>query len=547
MKTTPRILIVIPARGGSKGVPRKNLSPLAGKPLLSYAVRTSLSASCGARVVVSTDSEEIASIARREGVDVIMRDPALSSDAITLDPVIFHAVQFEESQGRSYDFILTVQTTSPLLRPATIVRIIARLAANEADTIVTAVNDTHLAWKMRNGTLVPEHEKRLNRQLLPRRFRETGGVIAVHRRWISPNSRFGPRVALEIIDEIEGLDLDTPEDWLFAEAALDRRRVAFITIGDETNGLGHVMRVRNLLECLHGHPTLVLCDPTQKLAINLLRDSFLNVEVCDRNKMLERIVQWGAQIVVHDELETDPRQIAAERNAGLRIVLFEDDGPSKESAHLVFNALFGSHGSQPERGWWFGPEVYDLREEFRHAERAGFREKPRRILITFGGTDPSGLTGRILDEIIDICPYPITVVAGIGMRHYTSLADKIAEMRVAGHQIDLLRHVPMMSDVIRGVDIAFSSAGRTLYELAHMAVPTIVVRQNLREAQHEFGSLKNGFLDLGICDQVSSNEIRSAFLSLRDSVSLRRALHEGMLSLDLTTGRDRVVRMILDL
>ena len=215
-------------------------------------------------------------------------------------------------------------------------------------------------------------------------------------------------------------------------------------------------------------------------------------------------------------------------------------------AHLVFNALFASYRSQPEKGWYFGPEVYDLREEFRHAERAGFNEKPRRILITFGGTDPSGLTGRVLDEIIDICPYPISVIAGIGMQNYKRLADRIAKLKFAGHKIDLLRNVPMMSDVIRTVDIAFSSGGRTLYELAHMAVPTIVMRQNTREAQHDFGGLKNGFLDLGIGDQVSSHDIRAAFLSLTDCVSLRRALREGMLSLDLTSGRDRILRLILD-
>ena len=399
MQLKPRILIVIPARGGSKGVPRKNLSPMAGIPLLSYSIRTARSVLWEARIVVSTDDEEIASIARREGAHVIMRDPSLSSDAITLDPVIFHAVQSEESQGRSYDLILTMQTTSPLLRPATINRIITRLAANEADTIITAVNDAHLAWEMTDGMLFPAYKKRLNRQLLPRRFRETGGVIATYRSWISPSSRFGPRVALEIIDEIEGLDLDTPEDWLFAEAALGRRRMAFITIGNELNGLGHVMRVRSLLECLHGHPTLVLCDPAQTLAIDFLRESFQRVEICERNKMLERIVQWGAQVVVHDELETDPLHIAAERDAGLRIVLFEDDGPSKEMAHLVFNALFASYRSQPEKGWYFGPEVYDLREEFRHAERAGFNEKPRRILITFGGTDPSGALDIALQRL----------------------------------------------------------------------------------------------------------------------------------------------------
>ena len=476
-----------------------------------------------------------------------MREPSLAADAITLDPVVHDALLQEEQAGHRYDYVVTIQPTSPLLRPATLARMHARLTADEADTLLTAVDATHLSWNVRDGSLHPDYEMRLNRQFLPRRFRETGGVVASHRRWIRPDSRFGPRVALEIVDAIEGLDIDSPEDWLFAEAALSRRRLAFITIGDEHNGLGHVTRTRNLLDCLHGHPTLVLCDPSQRLAIARLQSSFHNVEICERGSMLRRMIDWGAEIVVHDELETDPNALAAERAAGLKVVLFEDDGPGKDFAHLVFDALYPAHLSRADAGRWYGPQVYDLREDFRHADRAGFQERPRRVLLTFGGTDPADLTSRVLDAIIDVCPLPITVVAGIGMPRYEPIADRIRSLRDNGHDVTLLRDVPVMSDVLRGADIAFSSAGRTLYELAHMGVPTIVIRQNERESRHVFAGIENGFLDLGGHDVVSTDQIRTAFVSLRDNAALRRALRERMLAVDLTTGRDRIVRMILTL
>jgi spore coat polysaccharide biosynthesis predicted glycosyltransferase SpsG len=353
-------------------------------------------------------------------------------------------------------------------------------------------------------------------------------------------------LCLRLLDAIEGLDIDSPEDWLFAEAALGRRRVAFITIGNEQNGLGHATRTRNLLECLHGHPTLVLCDPSQQLAIERLRSSCHRVEVCERRAMLERMVAWGAEIVVHDELETDPRDLAAERAAGLRVVLFEDNGPATEAADLVFDALAPAHRTRPEMGRWYGPSAYDLREEFRLAERAEFYDPPRRVLLTFGGTDPAGLTGRVLDAIVGVCPLPITIVAGVGMSRYAELAERVATLRAAGHQIDLLRDVAVMSDVIRAADIAFSSAGRTLYELAHMGVPAVVIRQNQRESQHAFASIENGFLDLGPHDGVTTAQIRTAFASLRDNAPLRRALRERMLAIDLTSGRERIVRMILN-
>ena len=547
MSNPQRALVVIPARGGSKGIPRKNMSPLAGQPLVAYAIRAALAADMGVRVVVSTDDQEIACIARRTGAHVLMRDPALAGDDITLDPVVHDAVLREEEAGHTFDYVVTMQPTSPLLRPATVARILRRLATGEADTILTAVNDTHLAWCLRDGKPQPDYESRLNRQYLPPRFRETGGVVACHRRWVRADSRFGPRVALEVVDAIEGLDIDSPEDWLFAEAALGRRRVAFITIGNEQNGLGHVMRTRNILERLHGHPTLVLCDPTQSLAIERLESSCRRVEACARDSMLERMIEWGAEIVVHDELQTNPCDIAAEKSAGLRVVVFEDEGPGIDAADLVFNPLSPAHLSRPDAGRWYGPSAYDLRREFLLAERSEFPEMPRRVLLTFGGTDPAGLTERVLDAIVGECPILITVVAGIGMSRYDALEKRVAELWSSGRRVELLRDVAVMSDVIRTADIAFSSAGRTLYELAHMGVPAIVIRQNHRECQHSFASIDNGFLDLGLHDSVTAEQIRSAFVSLRDNTSLRHAMRERMLGVDLTAGLNRIVHLMLNL
>ena len=86
------VLAVIPARGGSKGIPRKNMRPLAGRPLLGWVIQACQQSKSVDRVVVSTDSEEIAVVARRLGAEVILRDPKLAEDVVTLDPVIHDAV-----------------------------------------------------------------------------------------------------------------------------------------------------------------------------------------------------------------------------------------------------------------------------------------------------------------------------------------------------------------------------------------------------------------------------------------------------------------------
>ncbi|MGB8854890.1 MAG: NTP transferase domain-containing protein [Pirellulales bacterium] len=546
-RARPSALVVIPARGGSKGIPRKNLSPIAGEPLIARTIRTALSVPDVTRVIVTTDDHEIAAVAARFNAHILIRPPELAADHVTLDPVVAHAIAREEAEGRTYDIVATLQPTSPLLRPTTLSRILQRLAHGEADTILTAVDDTHLSWEVSDGVPHPAFAERLNRQFLPPRFRETGGVIASLRQWVTPSSRLGPRVALEVVDALEGIDIDSREDWLCAEAALRRKRIAFITIGSEHRGIGHVMRTRNLLESLHGHDTLVLCAPQEHLAIDRLNASFHVVEVMPRHAMLARMVAWGAEVVVHDELRTDPEMLLAERAAGLKVVLFEDDGPGQAHANLVFNALYPAHKSRPEAGVWYGPSVYDLRDEFRHASRAAFRDPASRVLITFGGSDPAGLTFRVLDAVADTCTLAITVVAGIGLSRFDELASRVAALRSRGLDVTLLRDVPLMSDIMREADFAFSSAGRTLYELAHMGVPTAVLHQNETETEHTFATIDNGFLPLGLPHAVRTEDIRAAFLGLASSAALRRQLRDRMLALDLTAGRDRVIRMILEL
>jgi spore coat polysaccharide biosynthesis predicted glycosyltransferase SpsG len=112
--------------------------------------------------------------------------------------------------------------------------------------------------------------------------------------------------------------------------------------------------------------------------------------------------------------------------------------------------------------------------------------------------------------------------------------------------VELQRDVPLMSELMAGADVAFTSAGRTLYELAHMGVPAIVLAQNEAEMKHHFASIENGFLFLGLGREASPAAISSALDALTTSRDLRRALHRRMMAIDLTGGRDFVVQRILE-
>ena len=114
-----KILVIIPARGGSKRIPRKNVRLMNGKPLIVYSVENALSLRerYDTDVVVSTDDEELSGIAKDRGAEIVIRGEELSGDKVTLDPVIYDAlIKMEERKGKKYDTVITMQATSPTLK-----------------------------------------------------------------------------------------------------------------------------------------------------------------------------------------------------------------------------------------------------------------------------------------------------------------------------------------------------------------------------------------------------------------------------------------------
>ena len=154
-----KILVVIPARGGSKGIPRKNVRLMVGKPLISYSIENALNSNYDLDVVVSTDDEEIARISSSYGARVIMRPENLATDSVTLDPVIFHAMnEMEKDKNIKYDIVITMQPTSPLLKIETLDAAIQYFIKNDFDTVLSGINKPHLSWTEQEGKIVPAYK-----------------------------------------------------------------------------------------------------------------------------------------------------------------------------------------------------------------------------------------------------------------------------------------------------------------------------------------------------------------------------------------------------
>jgi CMP-N-acetylneuraminic acid synthetase len=224
-----KAIAIIPARGGSKGVPRKNLRYFNGKPIISYIINACLKAKTIGWIYVTTDNEEIAQSAIACGANVIDRPPELSTDEIVLEPAINHALCKIEEQGIKSDLIATLQITSPLLKSLSIDKVINLLADNpEVDSVISGYNDPHLGWSKIDNSLVPRYKDRLCRQWLPDDYRETGGILCTRRQFVNKNNRLGKNIKIYELPKVETIDVNDLYDWKSAESITQIKKIFFI-------------------------------------------------------------------------------------------------------------------------------------------------------------------------------------------------------------------------------------------------------------------------------------------------------------------------------
>jgi len=221
-----RILCVIPARGGSKGIPRKNVLPVAGRPLIEWTIRQALACSPALDVIVSTDDDEIAEVAVAAGAQVPFRRPAeLAQDTTATEPVVRHALAHQRAQGVEPAAVMLLQATSPIRLPGTLDRAVAEFEASGADSMVGVVPQAPFLWWQgqtpRSDYDITRRPRRQDLTAEQLRYRETGSLYLTRPEiYDREDNRLGGRIALFVMDEIEGVDIDTDVDLALTESAL---------------------------------------------------------------------------------------------------------------------------------------------------------------------------------------------------------------------------------------------------------------------------------------------------------------------------------------
>lgn len=232
-------LCLIPARGGSTGVPRKNVRLVAGKPLIVWSIEQALAVAGEAvggvprrdvRVVVSTEDDEIARVAAEAGAEVPFRRPTeLAGNETATEPVVLHALAELATEGYRPDAVVLLQATSPCRLEGSIARALAQFEHEPIDSLVGVVPQAPFLWR---GSDPPapfyDVDRRARRQdLAPHDHlhRETGSIYVTRTEiYEQHGNRLGGRIGVFVMDPIEGIDVDTELDLRLAEACLEHLR-----------------------------------------------------------------------------------------------------------------------------------------------------------------------------------------------------------------------------------------------------------------------------------------------------------------------------------
>lgn len=253
MVKRPEVLAIIPARGGSKGIPRKNIRDFAGYPLIAYSIAAGLKAETVTRVIVSTDDEEIAAVARQFGAETPFIRPAEFAQDQTLDlPVFEHALSWlKKQEGYIPDVVVQLRPTSPI-RPETCVDDAVRLLWQHAEAdsvrgVVPAGQNPHKMWRVdgENGPMNPlltvggiAEPYNAPRQVLPPVYWQTGHIDAIRTRTIlEKRSMSGSVIYPLMIDPSFTVDIDTPKDWPRAEWLVYHSGLKMVDPGQQRRSL----------------------------------------------------------------------------------------------------------------------------------------------------------------------------------------------------------------------------------------------------------------------------------------------------------------------
>lgn len=532
--------IIIPAVKKNVAFADDLVKKLHGITLIQRTIDKAAALVARGHIYVVTDSEEISLIARRCNVRTVYKQSLL----LKTDDIIRELRFFLVRLTKQFQTLVILWPYSPLLRTNDIIDAMDQFRKNRYDVMVSVKEEKHRIFEKKKSKLhkLILSDDRDDLYIEQKAFSFLSSDLLTERKnakSLNVHPYYLPSECIEIRNY---------QDWWVCEKLLRRKRIVFRVIGYDEVGMGHIYRSLALAHEVTDHEVIFLTDARSNLAVTKIAGYDYLIRTVAENRILNELLSLKPDLLINDVLNTDRDYIETLQRAGIKVVNFEDLGPGAASADLTINELFDEPQMQGDRIQW-GHRYFFLRDEFTTARPQRFQDRVSNLLITFGGTDSNNLTMKTVQTVVGFCrdhDIGISVVAGQGYKYKKELTDFLKT--IVGTRIEFTYATGIMSEIMERSQVAISSNGRTVYELAHMHIPSIIVSHHERENTHLFSSKENGFINLGAYRQGESEAlILESLKQLVEDADFRRAKFDKMLTFDFTRSKSMVVDKILSL
>jgi len=492
MHTIANFGVIIPAIKKNVVFHDDLVKKLVGISLIERAIINARKLSNDESIVVVTDSEEIQLIAKRCNVKCILDRKSVVGDGSYFNS-LKQAVEFFPLHTKYHCFL---SPYAPLLSAGVIKSAYTSFVKSEAEVLRPIKLENHCIVNETDYPLVDLLSNRVS-QLTNIEF--DGFAIYKNAPVIEflENPAVGASVSIEpFVVEYDELEIRSLQDWWVAEKLLKRKRIIFRVIGSNKIGMGHIFRALSLAHEISDHEVLFVTDTENEIVVNRLAGYDYWLGVYQNDEVLDEIIALKPDLVINDVLSTEKSEIKYLQDQNIKVVNFEDVGSGAACADITYNELYDTPLFEGNNIRW-GHEYLFVRDEFDKAKKNKIPQSITSILIAFGGTDQHDLTMKCLNTVYSLClecNVKIHVVIGPGYPNHQTLFDTVQNM----DNVILEHSTAVISNIMEQCQWAITSNGRTVYELAHLNIPAIVISQHVREETHNFATLEHGFLRTGV-------------------------------------------------
>jgi spore coat polysaccharide biosynthesis predicted glycosyltransferase SpsG/CMP-N-acetylneuraminic acid synthetase len=530
------ICIIIPAFKKNAVIPDQLVKNLAGKTLIQRAIDLSKEILDKKDIYIITDSQEISLIAERNNINFKY------DSKFNVNPkyILENLEHIFDIYSKKYKSFFLYRANAPLVNAQIINDAISFFKENSEMLIVSVKKEQRRLFKAEQGDL--------NMLFLDEKsdFFEEVNAFQISKFSLLKNKKAKtlPYVLPnEIAIEIKGY-----QSWWICEKLLRRKKIIFNVIGSSTLGMGHIYRSLSLAHDITNHEIIFVCDDTHQLVVDKIALKDYKVLSCNKLGITDFIISLKPDLVINDILNTNKRDILKLKENRIKIVNFEDLGCGSEYSDYTINELYDLPKLKGDNYLW-GHDFFFLRDEFKDAKPHKIFEPITSVLISFGGTDQNNLSKIILDLIIPECKkndIKIFIVCGSGYLFKEELTQQVSHQKYKN--IELIFESAAISKIMEKTQIAISSNGRTVYELADMNIPSIIFSHHEREDTHKFACEENGFINMGVFkNEKSNNDTLHNFKKLINDDSFRASLFENMKKYNFKNNKSKVLDIILSL